>query len=127
MAAYRDTFCLLIGFAATHASCQPSKLDFVDLVAEPMPGEHGMREEFLGALDEHTSLAEQKYFDGTAFHRIRPSRPDTLHNRPVRTWAIRVRVRAEARFGSARSRTVGQATRKPARAPRVKRSSSPEK
>lgn len=31
--AYRDTFCLLIDFAATRASCQASKLDFAHLDA----------------------------------------------------------------------------------------------
>jgi integrase/recombinase XerD len=33
VAAYRDTFCLLIDFAARSASCQPSKLDFAHLDA----------------------------------------------------------------------------------------------
>jgi site-specific recombinase XerD len=33
VAAYRDTFCLLLRFAATKASCEPSRLDFSDLDA----------------------------------------------------------------------------------------------
>jgi integrase/recombinase XerD len=35
--AYRDTFCLLLAFAAHHTSCQPSRLDFTQLDA-PMIG-----------------------------------------------------------------------------------------